>query len=178
MANVPFGEMLDSNGPVQASFPAFNAAIGAYNRQQWTVMSLKDPKGDIESVMMNPLKARLIRLTAGKHVHALRTWLEDMKLRAQSLALAPVDCDQTKLLHLIVVFEWTAIEGKAATDDRVGSIVPILKIAANWLKFKCQSEAQFQTQCSATSKRSIAHIIRDHQVPAQNTSKLTGCCLM
>jgi hypothetical protein len=69
---------------------------------------------------------------------------------------------------LIVVCELTAIEGKAATDDRVCSIVPTLKIAANCLKFDCQSEAQFQTQCSATSKHSIAHIIRVHQVQAQN----------
>jgi hypothetical protein len=71
-------------------------------------------------------------------------------------------------LHLIVVCEWTAIEGKAATDDRVDSIVPTLKIAATMLKNECQSEAQFQTQCSATSKHSIAHIIRVHQVLAQN----------
>jgi hypothetical protein len=63
MANVPFGEMLDSCEPVQASFPAFNAAIGAYNRQQWIVVSLKDLKGDIETVMKNPVEAELVQST-------------------------------------------------------------------------------------------------------------------
>jgi hypothetical protein len=77
MTNVPFGEMLDSCGPMQASFPAFDAAIGEYNRHQWIVVFLKDLKGDIETVMMNPVKAKLLWLTAGKYVYALRTWLED-----------------------------------------------------------------------------------------------------
>jgi hypothetical protein len=95
MANVPFGEMLDSCGSVQTGFPAFNAAIGAYNRQQWIVVSLKDLKGDIETVMKNLFKAKLIRSTAGKHVYALRRRPENMKLCAQALALAPADCDQT-----------------------------------------------------------------------------------
>jgi hypothetical protein len=157
MAYIPFGEMLDSCGPVQASFSAFNAAIGVYNRHQWIVVSLQDLKGDIETVMMNPVKGKLIQLTAGKHVYALRMWPENMKLCTQAFVLA--DLGLTKTTYVIVVCEWTAIEGKAATDDHVGSIVPTLKIAANWLKFECQSEAQFQTQCSATSKHSIAHII-------------------
>jgi hypothetical protein len=83
MANVPFGEMLESCGSVQASFPAFSAAIGAEEPHQWTVVSLKDLKGDIEVVTKNPVNAKLIQSTAGKHVYALRTWLENMESRDQ-----------------------------------------------------------------------------------------------
>jgi hypothetical protein len=130
MTNVPFGEMLESCGSVKASFPAFSAAIGAEEPHQWTVVSLKDLKGDIETVMRNPVKAKLIRSTAGKHVYALRTWLENTESRDQESATA--DFDSTKTTRLIIVCGWMAIEGKAATYDHVGSTVPTLKIAADW----------------------------------------------
>jgi hypothetical protein len=79
--------------------------------------------------------------------------------------LALADFDLTKMTHSIVVCEWTTVEGKAATDNRVGSFVPTLKVVANWLKFECQSEAHSQIQCSAVLVHSIAYPIQVHQVP-------------
>jgi GTP cyclohydrolase III len=80
MTNVPFGEMLDRCGLVQANFPVFNVAIGVYSYQQWIEVPLKDLKDDIEAVMQNPVKVKLIQSTAGKHVYALRTWLDNIEV--------------------------------------------------------------------------------------------------
>jgi hypothetical protein len=75
------------------------------------------------------------------------------------------DSDSTKTTHLIVVCGWTAVEGKATTDDRFGPTVSTLKIVTDRLKYVRQSKAQFQTQCSAFSMHTIAYLIRVHQVP-------------